>query len=174
MSRVKEKKMKKEKKIWYKTWMGYCLTELKAGLGAGLGTGRAGEVRGTAQAAWARGRKVSGRMGAGRVGRAGTLALGARGEQAHGRWARRASGARTAGGHWAGARQAGTPCRRARPAGARHRRAVGRHAGRSRRTRHGRLGGLSAAWACGWANGLCTWCTQPVLTLFDLVFFLSR
>ena len=31
-----------------------------------------------------------------------------------------------------------------------------------------------AAWACCWANGLCTWCTQPVLARFDSVLFLSQ
>ena len=172
MSRVKEKKMKKN--IWYRTWMGYCPTELKAG----LGTGRAGRASGTAQVAWAHGRRVSWRTGAGRwgvglagragtralgagcAGRAGTRALGARGEQAHGHWARRASRragqGRAVGGHvlqahGTGARQAGT------------------------RGAAGARGTTSwAAWACSWANGLCTWCTQPVLTLFDSVFFLSR
>ena len=81
--------MKKKKKIWYRTWMGYCPTELKAGLGAGLGTGRTGGARGTTQAAWALGRRVSGRTCAGRAGRAGTRALGAQ--------SKRARGARSAG-----------------------------------------------------------------------------
>ena len=36
---INEKKKGKKKKFWYRTWTGYCLIELKAGLGAGLGTG---------------------------------------------------------------------------------------------------------------------------------------
>ena len=106
--------------------MGYCPLSMR--LGAGLGTGRAGGVCGTAQAAWARGRRVSGRTGAGRwalgasrhtgvgrwgagrAGRAGTRALGAGALGAQGE---RARGARAAGGHalkagGTGERQAGT------------------------------------------------------------------
>ena len=101
----------------------------------------------------------------------GVGALGVRGERAHGRWARRASGRERC------ARQADAGqarCRRARAVGWRHGRAAGKHTGRDRRAGHGRLGGLGTAWACNWANGLCTWCTQPVLTLFDSLFFLSH
>ena len=61
--------------------------------------------------------------------------------RAHGRWAR-----------WASGRAAGARGTRARAAGGRHGRAAGRHAGRGRRAGHGRLGGLSAAWACSWAR----------------------
>ena len=131
----------KKKKIWYRTWMGYCPIELKARLGAGLGTGRAGGVRGTQ----ARCRR-HGRAG---VGRASARALGAGRAGARG-----ARGRRTLG--W---RAAGERGRRARTAGMRHGRVAGRHAGRGRRAGHGRLGGLGATWACSWANGLCTWCT---------------
>ena len=114
-----------KKKFMYRTWMGYCPSELKAGLGAGLGTGGAGGASGTAQAAWARGRRVSGPTGAGLAGRAG--ARGVRG-------------------------------RRARAAGERHRRAAGRHVGRSRRAGHGRLGGLGmqlGQWAVHLVHSAC-------------------
>ena len=36
---INEKRKGKKKKFWYRTWMGYCPIELRAGLGAGLGTG---------------------------------------------------------------------------------------------------------------------------------------
>ena len=40
MSRLQEKKktMKKKKIFWYRTWMGHCPTELKAGRWAGRGS----------------------------------------------------------------------------------------------------------------------------------------
>ena len=54
------KKKKGKNFFWYRTSMGYCPTELKAGLGVGLGTGRRLGARhvGTAQAAWAHGREA--------------------------------------------------------------------------------------------------------------------
>ena len=105
MSRIKEKKyiMKKKYIFWYRTWMGYCPSELKAG----LSTRRAGGARGT-QAR----RRRHGREGAGRSGTwaLGAGVLGAQGERARGR---RTLGRRAAGGHalqarGTGARQAGT------------------------------------------------------------------
>ena len=41
-------------------------------------------------------------------------------------------------------------------------------------SRGARHAGLGVAWACCWASELCTWCTQPVLTRFDSVLFLSQ
>ena len=109
--------MKKKKKFWYRTWMGYCPTELKAG----LGTGRTSGARGTTQAAWARELRVSGCTGAGRWARGASRHTGAgrwgagRAEQAGargpcgkrtlGKCAARARGRRA---RAAGARQAGT------------------------------------------------------------------
>ena len=78
---INEKKKKKgKKKFWYRTWMGYCPTEVKAGMGAGLGTGRAGWARGTQ----ARRR----RQGCAGAGRGGSRALGTRGSghMGAGRW----------------------------------------------------------------------------------------
>ena len=65
---INEKKKEKKKKIWYRTWMGYCPTELKAGLGAGLGTGRASWARGTQARRKRHGLTGAGRAGAGRAG----------------------------------------------------------------------------------------------------------
>ena len=81
---INEKKKGIKKKFWYRTWMGYCPTDLKAGLGAGLGTGRAGWARGTQARRRRHGCTGAGRAGAGHegtgragVGRAGARALGA-------------------------------------------------------------------------------------------------
>ena len=135
----------------------WATTHLSRRLGAGLGARHSDTARRCAGEA--RGKQARRR----RHGRAGARALG--------RWERRASGRA---GHARQADAGQARGRRARAAGARHGRAVGRHAGRGRRVGHGRLGGLGGAWACSWANGLCTWCTQPILTLFDSVFFLSH
>ena len=152
--------------------MGYCPTKLKAGLGAGLGTGRAGRARGTQARRRRHWRAGAGRTGSGGAGarRAGARALGAQGERAHGRralgrwalgrWARWANERA-----WTGAGVRGR---------ARHWRATDRYAGRGRRAGHGRLGGLGAAWACSWANGLCTRCTRPVFGPVRLGSFLSH
>ena len=100
---INEKKKGKKKKFWYRTWMGYCPTELKAGLGAGQGTERVGWARGTQARRRRHGRTGAGRAGSGRAGagRAGARALGpwARGARpASGRWVGALHG-RTAGGH---------------------------------------------------------------------------
>ena len=152
---------KKGKKNGAELEMGYCPLSMR--LGAGLvarhsdtARRRAGGAGGT-QARRRRhgragaGRGASGRCGAGRAGRAG----------ARGRWTmgRRAVGARG---------------RRARAAGGRHGHAAGRHVGRNRRAGHGRLGCLGAAWACSWANWLCTRCTRPVFGPVRLGSFLSH
>ena len=63
------KRKKGKKKIWYRTWMGYCPTELKDGLGAQAG--RAARMHG------------AGGMGS-RARARGERALGAQGERARG------------------------------------------------------------------------------------------
>ena len=89
-----------KKKFWYRTWMGYCPSELKAGLGAGrAGAGRAGTV----QAAWARehGTGVRGLARGVRTGAGSSDGRGARDQQGTdtrgraagaGAWSRRARG----------------------------------------------------------------------------------
>ena len=79
----------------------------------------------------------------------------------------------------AGAGDGARGCGRRRwGAGAGARGVRGARGARDRRARGARaIGGTQgrgAAWACCWASGLCTWCTQPVLTRFDLVLFLSH
>ena len=173
----------KRKKNWCRnlefSYCMICIVRLYCGeqwqrQGTGLGTGRAGSACGTQARRRRHGRTGAGGAGAGRVGagRAGAGRAGARalGAGALGRWARRVSWragrvrqADAGQARCMGARQAGTRCRRAarargaRQAGARG--AAGRRAGRGRRAGHGWLGGLGAAWACSWANGLCTRCT---------------
>ena len=75
-----------------RTWMGYCPIELKAGLGAGLGTGRVGGARGT-QAR----RRRHGRTSAGRAAGGHALQAGGTGARQAGTWARQAREARPAG-----------------------------------------------------------------------------
>ena len=128
---------KRKKKNGANTEMGNCPFEYKAGLGAGLGTERAG-VRGrdTRRRAaqherWARRRH--GHAGTGARGRgAGRAATRALGEQPHGHWAHVTARARRR----ALGRREGCIGRAARALGARHERwARGTGAGR-------------AAWAC--------------------------
>ena len=94
-----------KKKFWYRTWMGYCPSELKAGLGAGC----------WACWRWARRHGTSG-MGA-RARGAGAAGAGARGAARH--------GAQAAGQARARQGAAGARTRHGR-AGARHRRRQGR------------------------------------------------
>ena len=118
----------------------------------------------------------------------------ASGAHGTGRWARgtQALGAGQEGGTGAGGlasgRAGGTGARgRSRHAGGDHR--LGARGARAREGRwgaraqargalgssgatagagRGRHAGLGVAWACCWANRLCTRCTQPVLTQFRL------
>ena len=64
--------------------------------------------------------------------------------------------------------------RAARARGRRAARAHGRHARGARQARGAQPAGRPGRGLGVQANGLCTWCTQPVLTLFDSVFFLSH
>ena len=148
-----EKKIMKKKKIC--TEPGWATAQVSLRLGWALGWAQGAQAKLAARRHGA-GSMGAGRAGAGRAGagRAGSRALGA------GRAGQAGAGGRLTLGRGA--------------AGGRHGHVAGRHAGHGRRAVHGRLGGLGAAWVCSWANGLCTWCTQPVLTLFDSVFFLSH
>ena len=143
------KKKKEEKKNLCRTWMGYCLIELKAGLGWALGRRgrrRACRALGTGRACV---RGVQGARAAGLAGRwgAGAAGAGAQGERAHGR----ASGRTSVGG--------------SDTQGAR-----GRAAGTGRGTRGGRLGGLCASGVRSWARlGVLVHLTQ-FLAWFDSVF----
>ena len=145
-----------KKKIWYRTWMGYCPSELKAGLGAGC----------WACWRWAR-RHGAGGMGA-RARGARAAGMGARGAQAsacverHGmaRGARRQLGRRAHG--------------RAQQARGHGMDAQGRAPGAGRGAQGGRLGGLCAPGVRSWAKlGVLLHLTQ-FLAWFDSVFFPSH
>ena len=139
---INEKK-KGKKKIWYRTWMGYCPIELRAGLGTGRVAGRTARSRRWASVRAGRARRerqagVSGRGAQGVLGRAG--------RQAHGRWRSRAR---------VGERQLG--------AGAGGRQGARRAAGRWARGRQA----LGARGLGAWAGlGQCTRCTRPIFDPF--------
>ena len=173
---INEKKNNyKKKKIWYRTWMGYCPSELKAGLGAGCwacwrwarrhGAGGMG--------ARARGARVLGLQARGRAGRTGAGAAGVGAAGAGARWERQA---------WARGAQASARAEQHGMArGARRQQArghgmdtQGRPAGAGRGARGGRLGGLCAPGVRSWARlGVFLHLTQ-FLAWFDSVFFPSH
>ena len=154
-----------KKKFWYRTWMGYCPSELKAGLGV------------LALGAQAR-RRRHGRAGAGRTG-AGAAGAGARRarweRQAWARGAHASARAERHGMARGARRQLGRRTHgRAQLARGHDMDAQGRAASAGRGARGGRLGGLCAPGVRSWARlGVLLHLTQ-FLAWFDSVFFPSH
>ena len=148
-----------KKKFWYRTWMGYCSSELKAGLGAGLGV----LALGTQARQRRHGRAGVGRMGAGAVG-AGAAGAGARWE-----WQAWASGAQASarGAAQHGAQAAGLARARQGAAGARTRHGRAGARGRRRQGRAGRPAGRPVRAWCAQLGQV--WCFAAPDSVFGLV-----